>query len=107
MIRFRTTPEAIILNTHVRAITPDNLALFSKKLNRVWIENGAANTPLGVYLDVDLELTKLENVPDEPWESRRQNNLISDADLLLASRQFNNVIKEMRIELRAIKGDGA
>jgi hypothetical protein len=92
--------------THVRAVTPDSLALFSKKWNRIWIDNGAANTPLGTYLDVDLEITKLENVLDEPWASRRQTNQISDADLLLASRQFNNVIKEMRIEVKVIKMTG-
>jgi hypothetical protein len=48
----------------------------------------------------------LANVLDEPWASRRQTNQISDADLLLASRQFNNVIKEMRIEVKVIKMTG-
>lgn len=89
--------------THVRAITPANLALFSKHWNRIWIENDASNTPLGVYLDVDLEITNVVNALDEPWASKHQNRLISDAELMQASMQFNNVIKEMKIEVRVKK----
>ena len=40
--------------THVRVVTPLGLQLFSKKANKLWAEQGAANSPLGQYLDIDL-----------------------------------------------------
>lgn len=43
--------------THVRPITSEGLSLFSKQLNLQWIDAKASNSPLGIYLDVDFELT--------------------------------------------------
>jgi predicted SAM-dependent methyltransferase len=34
--------------THVRAITPMGLMLFSQDANRTWIERGESNSPLGL-----------------------------------------------------------
>jgi hypothetical protein len=48
--------------THVRPVLPEILNLFSKTLNRQWKEMGLANTPLGLYLDVDFHLEKIEVV---------------------------------------------
>src|SRR5260221_267479 len=42
--------------THVRAVTPLTLSLFSKKNCASWAKSGSANTPLAVYADVDFEL---------------------------------------------------
>ena len=47
--------------THVRAITPESIGLFSKKNNNRWMDSGAANSPLGIYLNVDLEVNTLRS----------------------------------------------
>ena len=92
--------------THVRAITPQGLELFSQKRNREWQEKGNPNSPLGQMLGVDFELVSVNMVPDEPWRGRLQQGEISSADLAEAMRQFNNVIVETTTVLRAIKPAG-
>lgn len=89
--------------THVRPVTPDSLALFSKKLNRIWDEKDASNTPLGEFLGIDFEIVSVNNILEEPWSSQRQSGEINDDQLLQLSRQFNNVIRELRIDIRTIK----
>ena len=44
--------------THVRAVTPHGLALFSQRLNREWIAHGSAASTLGLQLGVDFELVR-------------------------------------------------
>ena len=92
--------------THVRPITPQGLELFSQKRNREWHESGAANTPLARIVGVDFELASVDMVPDEPWRGRLQSGAITARDLNDAMRQYNNVIIEMTIGLRAIKPAG-
>lgn len=89
--------------THVRIITPRMLNLFSKQLNRKWKEMGAANSPLGLYLDVDFEVEHVEYVLDEPYVSRYQNGEISDDELNAAISEKNNVVSEIHITLKVIK----
>jgi hypothetical protein len=89
--------------THVRVVTPDTLAMFSKKENLRWQELGAANTPLGLYLDVDFELRKIENVLEERYMSLLQTNQISDEELRVITKERNNVISEYRITLEVVK----
>ena len=89
--------------THVRAITPDNLSVFSKKLNHLWIENNASNTPLGIYLDVDFDIKNVNYAIDEPWFSKYNAGEINDVDIFNYAKKYNNVIKEIYIEMNAIK----
>jgi hypothetical protein len=89
--------------THKRAITIEGLSLFSKKLNQWWIEEVYANSSLGLYLDVDFEIISSNIVPDEPWRTRLLEKEITQDDFLKASKQFNNVIKELSIILKVIK----
>jgi len=89
--------------THVRAVTPDSLAVFSKSINRVWIEGGAVNSPLGIYLDIDFEIKTVNFSLDESWASRVQSGEIQQSELPQLSRQYNNVIREVRIDLRVVK----
>ena len=89
--------------THVRAITPQGLELFSRKLNKEWAESGIASSPLGDYLGVDFEIEKADMVPAEPWRGRFKQRKISSDELMAAARQFNNVIIEISIVLRAVK----
>ena len=89
--------------THVRPITPQGLELFSQAKNREWAAQGRANTPLGLYLDVDFEVVSVNMRPDEPWRTQLQSGQLSSADLARAMRQLNNVVKETEIVLRAVK----
>ena len=63
--------------------------LFSKAKNRDWAEKGIPNTPLGLYLDIDLEIESVNMTPEEPWRSRFQTGEIDSQQLADAARQFN------------------
>ncbi len=89
--------------THVRIITPDTIHLFSKKKNREWIEGGFANSPLGIYLDVDFELKHVNRVLDPVWGNKLDRKELSEAQLSQLSKQYNNVIKEYRMIVKVIK----
>ena len=91
--------------THVRAITPESIGLFSKKNNEKWIESGASNSPLGIYMNVDLEITHLEIAPDPVWVQMLKEKKITEQELSSAARKYNNVIKEYRIAVRVIKDE--
>ena len=96
--------------THVRVVTPLGLQLFSQKLNNLWVEKGAANSPLGLYLDINFELRQTSITPSKDWfrlhpdknvdvkllqqESNIYNNLIEQYDMLI------EVIKNSNIEAR-------
>jgi hypothetical protein len=87
----------------VRSVTPQSLALFSKKMNKLFKEQRAANTPLADYLDIDLEIVNVNSVLDEHWANRLRAGEINERELAEASRKYNNVIKEYQIELKVIK----
>lgn len=89
--------------THVRAITPQGLELFSRAKNREWAAKGNSNTPLGLYLGVDFEIVAVDMTPDEPWRGQLQARRITPQDLAQAMRQYNNVIREIDIRLRVVK----
>ena len=95
--------------THVRIVTPLGLQLFSQRLNKLWVEKGAANSPLGLYLDINFELKQTVVKPSQDWfrlhpdknvdlrllqqESNIYNNLIEQYDMLL------EVIKDSNVEV--------
>lgn len=89
--------------THVRVITPESIGLFSKKNNDTWIKGGYSSTPLGIYLDVDLEITHVEIKPDPSWVQMLKEKKISEQEFSSAARKYNNVIKEFRIAVQVIK----
>ena len=89
--------------THVRAITPALLVLFSRKENDRWKACGAANTPLAHYLDVDFELVSHEIEIEEPYRTQIQQGLLSEDDWRFALREKNNFASEFRIVIRAKK----
>jgi len=89
--------------THVRAVTPESLGLLSKAFCRDFQDQGAANTPLAFYLDVDFELTRVTFNLDEPWRSRYAAGEIDDAGLREAMARYNNVAREIVMELRVLK----
>jgi len=89
--------------THVRIVTPETIALFSKSNNRKWIEGGFASTPLGIYLDVDFEIQQAEQLLDTIWIDRINRNEVTMDQVSQYLRQYNNVIKEYRMVVNVIK----
>ncbi|WP_026731477.1 class I SAM-dependent methyltransferase [Fischerella sp. PCC 9605] len=89
--------------THVRAITPVGLSMFSKRLNQEWQANGKAFTLLGLYLNVDFELMHVSYTPSEIWCERYPENAFDMELLLKESAIYNNLIKDVDITLMAVK----
>jgi hypothetical protein len=89
--------------THVRIVTPQGLDLFSKSKNREWIKAGFANSPLGLYLNVDFEITDVNYILDPLWLQKLNSREITETQVDEALRNFNNVVTEMRILLRVVK----
>ena len=89
--------------THVRAVTVEALAMFSKKACDEFVAQKAANTPLAHILEVDFEMEDMKFTLEQPWLSKVQSGAMGDTDLLLAIRQHNNVIKETSVKLRVHK----
>ncbi len=87
--------------SHVRAITPDGLMMFSRKHNEEWIAKGCSNSTLAMSLNVDFEIASFNLILDPEWSSRRSK--IGDEELLKSISRFNNVIKEIRVTWKVIK----
>lgn len=89
--------------THVRAISPPLLALFSRKENDRWKKKRCANTPLAHQLGVDFEIVSQVVEIEEPYRTQISEGLLSEEDWKLALREKNNFATEYRIELRVKK----
>lgn len=89
--------------THVRPVTPEGLMMFSKAKNREWVEKGIPNTPLGLHLDIDLEIVSVSLVPEEPWRGQFERGEIDRRQLADSARRFNNVVREVTVVLRSVK----
>ncbi|MDH5492762.1 MAG: hypothetical protein OEY14_12485 [Myxococcales bacterium] len=87
--------------THVRAILPETLQLFSKAKNREWRERGVANTPLALQLDVDFEIDRVAYDLDEPWKGRLARAELDRDALEEAIKSHANVVAQVEIVLRA------
>ena len=89
--------------THVRVVTPLGLQLFSKKLNKLWVEKGAANSPLGLYLDIDFELKQTSIKPSEDWFRLHPDKNVNIKLLQQESNIYNNLIEQYEMMLEVIK----
>ncbi len=89
--------------THVRVITPQLLTLFSKRLNLEWKKLGAPNSPLALYLNVDFEIIKFNQVLDQRYIPLVQQKKISDEELETMIRERNNIITEYQMTLKVVK----
>jgi len=89
--------------THVRAITPGGLELFSQKKNLEWIEKGMGNSPLGLSLNIDLEMVSATFVPDQPWRGRLERGEMDNQQFSEAAKNLNNVVLETQVVLKVIK----
>ena len=93
--------------THVRAITPDGLAVFSQKINREGIAKGGANALLGIYMTIDFAVQSITYQLDEPWLGRHQRGEIKQQNLEYAARHYNSVVRQTMTVLRAVKPAGS
>jgi len=89
--------------THVRVVTPLGLALFSKKLNKQWVETGVSNSPLGLYLDIDFEIKQTLIKPSQDWFRLHPEKNIDLNLLQQESNIYNNLIEQYEIRLEVIK----
>ncbi len=89
--------------THVRPITPDGLALFSKARNEEWVKMGVPNTPLALQLGVDFEVESFKYSLDDPWLTRLAKGELTQADILDAERKYCNVVSVIEIIWRVRK----
>jgi len=89
--------------THVRAITPAVLELFSKKRNIETTQKGYANTTLALFLDVDFEIIdyKIDLLPT--WAKKYESKEITFDELNFALTHYYNVVNQLNFILQVIK----
>ena len=89
--------------THVRPIMPLTLAMFSRRLNEEWQQQGAANTPLALQCGVDFEIVSTVSTPDEPYLSLYRSGKVTAEQLQEIERTQNNVVSQIEMVLKAVK----
>lgn len=89
--------------THVRAITPEVLSLFSKKNCEHWAKTGAANSPLAIYHDVDFEIVEKRITLEARYHEALREGTLTALEIDQALRERNNVATEIRMVLKVIK----
>lgn len=89
--------------THVRPILVEGLQMFDQALNRQWIANKWANTPLGTYLGVDFRIASHQFVLDPLFQARFQKGELDAQKLQELMRTHNNVCQQINIEWVAYK----
>jgi predicted SAM-dependent methyltransferase len=89
--------------THVRPITVEGLQMFDQSLNRQWIANECANTPLGIYLGVDFRVSSHQYVLDPLFRSRYEKGELTPQQVHELIRTHNNFCQQINIELIAYK----
>jgi len=89
--------------THVRAISPAIMLLFSKDKNHEWRRLGWPNTALGLYLDIDFATEKAEHRLLPKWQRKLDTGEMTHDQIIDAIDNLNNVAEEIVIVLRAVK----
>jgi hypothetical protein len=89
--------------THVRVVTPAGLELFSKAKNSEWADSGYANSPLGLYLDVDFEIVSVNYSLEPCWSQKLNSGECTRKDIYAATQKYNNVVKEVRMKIKVVK----
>ena len=77
--------------------------MFSKKQNDKWRNEGAANTLLAKILDVDFEVTDVQSLLNDVWLKKLKSRELSVDELTELATHQVNIIKEITIQLRAVK----
>lgn len=89
--------------THVRAVTPLGLRMFSQRLNRKWIEAGYSCSTLGLNIGVDFELIETRYIPSGHWFRLHPEPQVNWELLQAESALYNNLIQEIYMKLEVVK----
>ena len=89
--------------THVRPITLRSLSMYDQKLNKIWEEKNASNTPLGLIHNVNFQILSVNYVLDQRYQKLLNEKKITENDLKEYSEKYNNVIKEINLKWKVIK----
>ena len=89
--------------THVRPITLRSLSMYDQKLNKIWEEKNASNTPLGLIHNVNFQILSVNYVLDQRYQKLLNEKKIKEDDLKEYSEKYNNVIKEINLKWKVIK----
>jgi hypothetical protein len=92
--------------THVRAITPLTISLFSQEQNRYWKKVGGSNSLLAFYLGVDFELLQTRYRPSADWFKLHPGPQVDTEFLLSQAALYNNLIDQISMDVRVIKPPG-
>jgi hypothetical protein len=58
---------------------------------------------LGLYLDVDFEIASVSYILEPVWAEKLNKKIINESQIDEAFRNFNNVVKEVRMILKVVK----
>jgi predicted SAM-dependent methyltransferase len=89
--------------THIRPITARHLLLFSRKYNYECQQKHYADSPLGLYLNVDFEIVNTQYNLEDIWFQQFQNGKVTKEILDMAINNYNNIVKEIAIDLKVVK----
>lgn len=89
--------------THVRPITVDGMRMFDQSLNKEWIEHKVSNTPLGIYLGVDLRVVNYSYLLDPFFQSLLDNKQITVEKINEMLRTHSNVCQQINMVLQVVK----
>ena len=89
--------------THVRIITPQVLALFSRRNCERWQAENVSNTPLALYHGVDFETEETRIVLDSKYQEPLARGEITTAQVQAMLQERYNVAVEIQLRLRVVK----
>lgn len=85
--------------THVRVITPGTMMMFDQTRNVHDWQTGGHETKLGLFTNIDIEVTKALFVPNLPWAEQN----LKPEEMQYIGRNFNNACHEVQIECKVHK----
>jgi ubiquinone/menaquinone biosynthesis C-methylase UbiE len=91
--------------THKRPILPDTMGMFSRKRNKLDIERGGCETPLGFIYGIDLEFVNLNYVLDGYFQQMFKTLTQEQCEHVV--RTCNNVILEIQIKMVVVKDESS
>lgn len=89
--------------THVRPITLNVMALFSKSWNRKWEKDGSSNTKLALEHDIDFEPKEEALQLETHIEQAYNQGRITQEGLTQLIKERNNIVKAIHLTLEAVK----
>ena len=94
--------------THRRPITIEGMKLFSKAHNKFCIEVGDGSSRLGLYYNIDFEITSFRFNIDpmyQPMINRMEAGSEEEAQFQIALRERNNMIVDIHFTMIVVKDE--